>query len=153
MVVCEVKHQKENPNRKHITFTGIQICYPNNVGTPIGYLELVKIIISSVMSRRNSCFVFFDLKNLYLQTPMEKSEYVRIKLSYIPQEFIEEYNLTQSVQNGGFILIFYEVAMGYRSQSDSPMTCYAQVLRRQDTTRQPQHLVSGAINGAQLNLS
>ena len=31
---------------------------------------------------------------------MERSDYVRIKLSDIPQNFIEEYNLTQSVQNG-----------------------------------------------------
>ena len=45
-------------------------------------------------------FVSFDLKNFYLQTPMERSEYVRIKLSDIPQEFIEEYNLSKAAQNG-----------------------------------------------------
>ena len=31
---------------------------------------------------------------------MEQSEYVGIKLSDIPQEFIEEYDLTQASQNG-----------------------------------------------------
>ena len=31
---------------------------------------------------------------------MDQPEYVRIKLSYIPQEFIEEYNLVQLVHNG-----------------------------------------------------
>ena len=31
---------------------------------------------------------------------MERSEYVRLKLSDIPQELIEEYDLTQAVQNG-----------------------------------------------------
>ena len=40
---------------------------------------------------------------------MEQSEYVRIKLSDIPQEFIEEYNLTQSVQNG---CIYIEILQG-----------------------------------------
>ena len=40
---------------------------------------------------------------------MEQSEYVRIKLSDIPQEFIEEYNLTQSVQNG---CIYFEILQG-----------------------------------------
>ena len=35
---------------------------------------------------------------------MERSEYVRIKLSYITQEFIEEYDLTQAVQNGWIYL-------------------------------------------------
>ena len=40
---------------------------------------------------------------------MEQSKYVRIKLSDIPQEFIEEYNLTQSVQNGW---IYFEILRG-----------------------------------------
>ena len=37
---------------------------------------------------------------------MDPPEYVRIKLSDIPQEFIEEYNLTQLVQNGW---IYFEI--------------------------------------------
>ena len=45
----------------------------------------------------------------YLQTPMDRSEYVRIKLSDIPPEFKEEYNLTQSVQNGW---IYFEILRG-----------------------------------------
>ena len=40
---------------------------------------------------------------------MELSEYVRIKFSDIPQEFIEEYYLTQSVQNGW---IYFEILRG-----------------------------------------
>ena len=40
---------------------------------------------------------------------MERSEYVRIKLSYIPPEFIEEYNLTQSVQNRW---VYFEILRG-----------------------------------------
>ena len=49
------------------------------------------------------------LKIFYLQTQMEQSEYVRIKLSYIPQEFIEEYDLTQAAQNGW---IYFEILRG-----------------------------------------
>ena len=89
MVVCEVKPHKEDPNRTRIIIAGIQICYPGNVGVPTGSLDLVKLIINSVLSRRNARFVFFDLKNVYLQTPMERSEYLRIKLSDIPPEFIK----------------------------------------------------------------
>ena len=99
MVVCEVKTQNEDPNRTRITVSGIQICYPGNVGMPTVSLDLVKLVIKSVMSRQNARFVCFDKKNFYLQTPIDRSEYVRIKLSDIPQEFIEESNLTQSVQN------------------------------------------------------
>ena len=85
MVVCKVKPHKGDPNRTRITVAGSQICYPGDVDTPTESLDLVKLIINSVMSRRNARFVSFDLKNFYLQTPMDRSEYVRIKFSDIPQ--------------------------------------------------------------------
>ena len=40
---------------------------------------------------------------------MDRSEYVRIKLSDIPQEFIEEYNLSEAAQNGW---IYFEILRG-----------------------------------------
>ena len=40
---------------------------------------------------------------------MERSEYVRIKLLNIPQEFIEEYDLTEVAQNGW---IYFEILRG-----------------------------------------
>ena len=89
MVVCKIKPHKEDPNQTRITVAGSQICYPGDAGTPTGSLDLVKLIINSVLLRRNARFVCFDLKYFYLQTPMEQSEYVRIKISDISQEFIE----------------------------------------------------------------
>ena len=109
MVVCEVKPHKEDPNLTCITVAGSQICYPGDVGTPTGSLDLVKLIINSILSCLNARFVCFDLKNFDLQTPMERSEYVRIKLLNIPQEFVEEYDLTQAVQNGW---IYFEILCG-----------------------------------------
>ena len=40
---------------------------------------------------------------------MERSEYVRIKISDIPQEFIEEYDLTKAARNGW---ICFEILRG-----------------------------------------
>ena len=40
---------------------------------------------------------------------MDQPEYVRIKLSEVPQKFIEEYNITQLVQNGW---IYFEILQG-----------------------------------------
>ena len=37
---------------------------------------------------------------------MERSEYVHIKFSDIPQEFIEEYDLSEAAQNGW---IYFEI--------------------------------------------
>ena len=69
MMVCEVKPQKEDPNLTRITVTGSQICYPGDVGTPTSSLNLVKLIINSVLSRRNTRIVSFDLKKLLSPNP------------------------------------------------------------------------------------
>ena len=62
MVVCKVKPHKEDPNQTCTTVIGSQICYPGDVGTPTGSLDLVKLIINSVLPRHNARFFSFHLK-------------------------------------------------------------------------------------------
>ena len=85
MVVCEVRPQKEDNNCTRITVACLRICYLGDIGTSKGSLDLVKLMINSVLSCLNAHFVCFDAKKPYLQTPMNRPEYVRIKLSDIPQ--------------------------------------------------------------------
>ena len=50
-----------------------------------------------------------DIKNFYLGTPMDKYEYMRIKIENIPQEIIKKYNLKKLVHNG---YIYIEIRKG-----------------------------------------
>ena len=109
MVVCEVRPEKDDPNRTRITIAGNRICYPGDVGTNTASLELVKLLINSVLSRKGAQFSTIDLKNFYLDTPLPDPEYVRIKLSDIPEEFIKEYNLTERDRDGW---IYFEIQKG-----------------------------------------
>ncbi len=93
MVVCEVRPEKENPDRTRITIGGNRICYPGNVGTNTASLELVELLLNSVLSRKGARFSTIDIKNFYLDTPMPDLEYVRIKISDILDKFFAEYNL------------------------------------------------------------
>ena len=88
--VCEVRPNKDEPNRTRITVAGNCVSYPGDVATPSGYMELLKLIINSTFSCPGAKFACFDIKNFYLDTPMDCSEYTRIKLSLIPQENIDE---------------------------------------------------------------
>ena len=45
-------------------------------------------------------FVTDDIKNFYLNTPMNRPEYTIIPVKHIPQEIIDEYNLLPLVNNG-----------------------------------------------------
>ena len=40
-----------------------------------------------------------DVKNFYLNTPMERPEYMRIHISLIPPEIVEQYRLMNLVHN------------------------------------------------------
>ena len=41
-----------------------------------------------------------DAANFYLETPMERKEYLRISVELIPQEFMDLYGLHDKVKNG-----------------------------------------------------
>ena len=68
--------------------------------TKTASLDLVKPVINIVLYRKDAKYVTFDISNFYLQTPLDRPEYVHIKLSDIPQDFIDEYDLLDSVRDG-----------------------------------------------------
>jgi hypothetical protein len=79
-----------------------------NVGTNMALLELI-ILLNSMLSCKGARFSCIDLKNFYLDTPMPDSEYVRVKISDIPAEFIEEYDLAGRDRDGW---IYFEIRQG-----------------------------------------
>ena len=108
-MVCEVRPEKDDPDCTRITIGGSIIYYPGDVGTNTATLELIKVLLNSVLSRKGARFSTTNLKNFYLDTPMKDSEYVRIKVADIPEEFIYEYNLQGMDRNGW---IYFEIRRG-----------------------------------------
>jgi len=109
MVVCEVRPEKDGPDRTRITIGGSHICFPRDVGTNTASLELFKVLLNSVLSCKGARFSTINLKSFYLDTPMPDPEYVRIKITDIPAEFIEEYKLTGTDRDGW---IYFEIRQG-----------------------------------------
>jgi hypothetical protein len=72
-VVCKVQPEKgDNADRTRITIGGNNIAYPGDVGTPMGSIELVKLLVNSVLSQHNARLATMDLKNFYLNTPLDR---------------------------------------------------------------------------------
>jgi hypothetical protein len=109
MVVCEVRPEKDDPDRTRITIGGSRIYFPGDVGTNTASLELFKVLLNSVLSCKVARFSTIDLKNFYLDTPMPNPEYVRIKITDIPAEFIKEYKLAGTDRDGW---IYFEIRRG-----------------------------------------
>jgi hypothetical protein len=90
---CTVRPQKAEKHRTRLVVGGNRIKYPGEVGTPTAEMLLVKILLNSVISTRGAKFMSIDIKNFYLATPMERYEYLKLKLCDIPEEIIKEYSL------------------------------------------------------------
>ena len=48
-VICKVQPNKDDPNRTQITVIGGSIFYPDDVATPTGSLEIIKLMINSLL--------------------------------------------------------------------------------------------------------
>ena len=91
--VCVVRAHKAEPNRTRPSLGGNLINNPGEVRTPTADMLLVKVLLNSVVSTPNAKFMTADISNFYLNTPLPRYEYLKLKLTDIPSEIIEEYDL------------------------------------------------------------
>ncbi len=64
--VCEIQEGNGNKNCTRITVGGNLIFYPVDAGTNKASLELIKLMLNSVISRKGAQFSTMDIKNFYL---------------------------------------------------------------------------------------
>ena len=91
--VCDIRPQKTEKEHTTLTGRGNLINYPDPVTTHTCNLVTFQMHINSTLSRPKQKYCSFDIKNFYLNTPMERSEYMKIQITLIPDEIIAEYNL------------------------------------------------------------
>eukprot|EP00804_Cyclotella_cryptica_P021394 CCRYP_021023-RA/>CCRYP_021023-RA protein AED:0.34 eAED:0.34 QI:0/0/0/1/0.5/0.33/3/0/346 len=99
-IVANFRPEKEDPYRIRLTVGGNRINYPGDCGTPTADMITVKILLNSVISTLNAKFMTIDIKDFYLNTPMARPEYMRLKLSDIPAAIIDLYKLRDIAQDG-----------------------------------------------------
>jgi hypothetical protein len=97
--------EKEDPNRVRITVGGDRINYPFDCGTPTADMLLVKLLINSIISTKGAKFMSLDIKDFYLNTPMERYEYMRMKINVIPEDIVDQYNLREKVSKDRFVYV------------------------------------------------
>ncbi len=72
---------------------GNRINFPGDAGTPTANLLTMKLLVNSIVSTKNAKMVTMDLKDFYLNTPMERPEFIQIKMSDIPEVVVQHYKL------------------------------------------------------------
>ena len=84
---------------------GNRINCPYDVGTPTADLLTVKLLFNSVISTEGARFMTMDIKNFYLNTPMQRYEYLKLRMSDMPEDVIELYNLRQKATKDGYVYV------------------------------------------------
>ena len=84
--ICNIRPQKSETHRVHLTAGGVKLDYPGNPCSPAVSLLNVKIHINSTISRtkKNARYMCIYIKNFYLGTHMKYFQYMRIHLKVIP---------------------------------------------------------------------
>ncbi len=66
---------------------------------------MVKMHLNSVISTRGAKYMTVDIKNFYLNTPMVRHEYMRMKMLDIPDKIIAQYKLSEKANSDGNVYI------------------------------------------------
>ena len=77
-----------------------------NCGTPTADLLTMKLLLNSVISTPGAKFMTLKIKDFYLNTLMEKPEFLRMKLDHFPQDVIDHYHLNKKVDVNGTYAIY-----------------------------------------------
>jgi hypothetical protein len=109
-IVCLVRPQKQETHRTRLTVGGNLIDYPFDVSTPTAGITTAKILFNSVVLTPNAKFMGLDIKDFYLNTEMDRYEYMWLPIDIIPQERVNQYNLLPLVNNG-FVYIDIQKGM------------------------------------------
>ena len=89
------------------TVGGNRINYPGVVATPTAELQTVKLHLNSVIFDVKASYMTVDIKNLYLNIPMNRYEYMRIPIQHIPGDIMQQFQLKSLIVNG-FVTINFK---------------------------------------------
>jgi hypothetical protein len=89
----DIRPNKSEIHRVRLTVGGNLIQYQGDVSTCSADLNTSKCLWNSTISTDRAKYMCIDVKNLYLGTPMDTFEYMRIPIKLIPHEIIDQYNL------------------------------------------------------------
>jgi hypothetical protein len=102
--------QKEDSNQACITIGGNLIDYLFELTTHTANLTLSKILWNSTISTPGARFLTVDIRNFYLETPMDHHDHMHMKIELFLQEIIDHYNLNYKVK-GGYVYISIKKGM------------------------------------------
>ena len=102
---CDIPLQKDEINRTRMTVGDNLLEYNGRTSTETASLETIKIHLNSTISTKNAKYAAADIRNFYTNSKLDSPEYMRIHLSLIQQEIIEESKAMGFVDIDGYVYV------------------------------------------------
>ena len=88
-----------------LTVGGDRLEYDEKTSTKIAGLETIKIHLNSTTSTKDVKYTSADIGNFHTNSKLESSEYMRIHLSLISQEILDEYDVMKYVETDEYVYV------------------------------------------------
>ena len=98
-----MKPEKEDKERTILTVGGNLLDFTWNISDPTASVTTEKCVFNSVLSNPGARCLLDDIKFFYLNNILPDPEFMRITLKITSQSIIDSYNLTELVNNQGWI--------------------------------------------------
>ena len=105
--------QKTETHRTRLTTGGNLINCPGEFSTPTSDLTTIEFHIKSAILDVKSIYMCMDVNYFHLNNQMDRDKYIMIQLSIIPQESVENYNLTEKSHNRDIYARLTNICMYY----------------------------------------
>ena len=113
-----------------------------NIITPTASVTTAKCVFNSVVSTPGARCILDDIKNYIFNNILPEPEFMCIPLKIIPQEIIDAYNLTEIVNNQGWI--YMRIKKGMHGLKQAWITANQElVIHKSPFGYQPVHHTSG----------
>ena len=73
-------------------------------------LTTCKLHMNGVVSTLGARFAGGSVKGFFLNTPLKKKRYIKVRAKYIPEETIKKHNLKQYIEDDGWL--HFEIGKG-----------------------------------------
>ena len=125
-ICCDIRPEKNEEERTRITADGNQLEYEEIGSTKTVGLETAKILFNGIISTPGAKCTTMDIIYMYLNMSLKDFQYMRFHIDIIPDEVINEYNLRDKVDNGGWLYTvkFESPFMGLKKVANLPMYNY-----------------------------
>ena len=90
-----------------ITVGGNRLDYSADAGSPAASILETKLTLNSVISdaHKGARFMGADLKDFFLASPMEESEYMCIHSRFFSADVRAQYNIDAKIANDGYVYV------------------------------------------------